>query len=321
MNNSCGEKELSGQMRSLLEEQRREWALCGSNYDELHNVKIKDFHFGQTKIRVQFNPARLISTSAKVDAKSINDRPCFLCGQNRPPEQRSISCLDQYFILVNPYPIFPEHFTITHQRHSPQSILGHIDDMLALSKAIGDRYVLFYNGPRCGASAPDHMHFQAGIKGVLPIENELSTRLIGAGSAFTSKSAASLAINDGLRRYILLSGDTEASLINAFNRLYQEWQKLKRAEDEPMMNILSYYDDAQDEFQLVIFPRAKHRPLRYFAQGDEQLMLSPAAVDIGGLCITPREEDFNTITAADIQMIFDEVFETEKFLRAADMSL
>ena len=159
--------QINQQVKALFNEQTANWALARNNFEGLKTVQTKTFAFGDYDVRVQFNPARIVSSGAKVDAKTIAERKCFLCAANRPAEQRSVEFGD-YEILVNPFPIFPEHFTIPRKEHVDQQIKPFFADMLRLAKAM-DEYLVFYNGPRCGASAPDHMHFQAGTKDFLPL--------------------------------------------------------------------------------------------------------------------------------------------------------
>jgi len=161
---------LNIQISSLLAEQKKSWKLARDNYAGLKTVRTKSFSFGDFEVKVQFNPARIVSSGAKVDAKTIAERKCFLCADNRPAEQRAVEFGD-YEILVNPFPIFPEHFTIPRKEHVDQQIKPYFADMLQLAEVLDD-YLIFYNGPRCGASAPDHMHFQAGTKDFLPLVND-----------------------------------------------------------------------------------------------------------------------------------------------------
>lgn len=161
---------LNNQLKSLLTEQKENWELARTNFAGLKTVRTKSFNFGDFEVKVQFNPARIVSSGAKVDAKTIAERKCFLCTENRPAEQTAVDAGD-YLVLVNPFPIFPEHFTIPRKEHVDQQIKPYFADMLELAEALDD-YLIFYNGPRCGASAPDHMHFQAGTKNFLPLVND-----------------------------------------------------------------------------------------------------------------------------------------------------
>src|SRR5690606_5973953 len=158
------QEDYSNAARTLLELQKQDWPQCAEGYATLKDVRVKEFQFNGFKIKVQFNAGRITSSAAKVDAKSISERKCFLCTENLPAEQKGILYGEDYLILCNPFPIFNEHFTLTHIQHAPQSIKGSFNKLLSLSKNLSKYYTVFYNGPRCGASAPDHMHFQAGNK-------------------------------------------------------------------------------------------------------------------------------------------------------------
>jgi hypothetical protein len=239
---------------------------------------------------------------AKVDAKSIQERPCFLCEKNRPEEQEGIEIGD-FTILVNPFPIFPEHLTIPHQEHTLQLIKPYFSSMLDLAKEL-DEFTLFYNGPKCGASAPDHFHFQAGIKEFMPVEDD-----------FKSGDFAQLisVYNDvkvynwkAYHRGVITFAGNQATTINSlFDNLHMLLWEKQKDEVEPMLNVLAYYEN--DEYVVHIFPRILHRPDCYFAEEDEQILISPASVDMGGIFITPRPEDYEKISAKDVADILCQV--------------
>lgn len=162
----------SSQASELLAKQRVTWPLAGQNYRALETVRTKSFDLDGFTIRAQFNPARAISTGARLDTQSLRERKCFLCPDNLPIEQERLPFGLRYLVLCNPYPIFPEHFTIPSREHAPQRILPRVDDFLELTRRL-DRFTLFYNGPRSGASAPDHAHFQAVTRGLMPMDTEI----------------------------------------------------------------------------------------------------------------------------------------------------
>lgn len=298
-------------IRELFRSQLEKWELARTNYKALEKVKSRDFSFGDFSIRVQFNPARILSSAAKVDAKSIQERKCFLCPQNLPVEQEGIPFGTDYQILVNPYPIFPEHFTIPTYSHVDQLIVNRYGDMLDLAKCLGE-YTLFYNGPKCGASAPDHAHFQAGIKGFLPIEKEVR-KLKRGELLFQSDALNVYFIKDYLRNGFLLEAESEEDSIEYFQRIYNLLE-IKDGDKEPMMNILCWYEE--DKYYSCIFPREKHRPDCFFAEGDDNLLISPAAVDLGGVFITPLEKDYDKITAKDIEAILKEICISKEKMQA-----
>ena len=282
---------LQQQINQLFTNQLQNWELVHKNFSDLHSVCSKTVDFGTFQIIVQFNPARMVSSGAKIDAKTIAERPCFLCAENRPKEQQGVEFGD-YTILVNPFPIFPQHFTIPRRAHVPQLICPYFADMLTLAKALPE-LVIFYNGPRCGASAPDHMHFQAGTKSFLPVVKDyfrLKTPV---------PNTPYFTIPNYLRTVVALESKTVESAERDFCELYQMLQS--HPSEEPMMNIVCFYED--DTYYTLVLPRANFRPWQYAAQGDEQLLVSPATVEMSGVFITPVRSHFERITKDDIRDI------------------
>lgn len=292
---------LSQDIKALFTDQLENWPQAKANYEALKNVKSKDFDFGKYSIRVQFNPARIQSSAAKVDAKSIQERKCFLCPANLPSEQKGIPFGSAYQVLVNPFPIFPEHFTIPTYQHTDQLILDRFGDMLDLAREIDDN-TIFYNGPKCGASAPDHAHFQAGVKGFLPIEKDINR--ISKEIIYSKEGITVYAITEYLRNFFLLQASDKDLAVSFFKQLYTMLD-MKDDDKEPMMNIVAWYE--QNEWYIAVFPRAKHRPDCFYAEGDDNLLISPASVDLGGVFITPLEKDFLKITEKDIETILKEI--------------
>ncbi len=303
---------LDSQIKSLFLDQLSSWKLARDNYAGLKTVQTKTVSFGDFDVRVQFNPARMVSSGAKVDAKSIAARPCFLCAANRPAEQRSIDFGD-YEILVNPFPIFPEHFTIPRREHVPQHIKPFFGDMLELSKALDD-YLIFYNGPQCGASAPDHMHFQSGSKNFLPLVNEYKrmkethTELL-----VTSEKMQLYRMINYLRMVYVVESSEKESAIDSFEKIYNHLTagtspsgagQAVKSGDEPMLNIVSTYENGK--WTVFIIPRKAFRPWQYSVEGKRQLLVSPATVEMGGVFITPVKAHFERISKEDIQSILEQ---------------
>ena len=287
-------------IKHLFDAQLCDWEMAANNYAALEEVREKTFAISGNTIRVQFNPARIVSSAAKVDAKSIQARACFLCGANRPAVQTGIPFQAKYTILINPFPIFPRHLTVPSVLHTPQRIAGRMMDMLELAETLED-YVIFYNGPRCGASAPDHIHFQAGNKGFLPFESAWKQT-----SSLLSETKRGLIwkISDNLRRGWVIEGSDKLNVCSLFDTVYQLLNELPTT-DEPMMNLLAWFE--KGKWIVVVFPRKKHRPDCFFREGEDQLTISPASVDLGGVFITPLEKDFNKITSDNITEIVDEI--------------
>lgn len=301
----------SEEAKQLLTSQLNDWQLAAKNYSELKNVQVRAFGFDGFQIKVQFNPARIVSSAAKVDKQSIEARRCFLCEANRPAEQQQLS-FGEYLVLVNPFPIFPEHFTVPLASHVPQQISGRFGDMLHLAEALCD-YTIFYNGPKCGASAPDHFHFQAGKKGFMPLETEIEKMKASKGLKIQDDLVESWAIKDGIRNFIFVEGADKLSLVKYLNLLHEKLDAFNEAKDEePMMNILTGFENGK--WQVFVFPRLAHRPWQYFEEGETNILLSPASVDLGGVLITPLEKDFSKITKEDIADIFSQIlWPSEKF--------
>ena len=262
---------------------------------------LKELNVNGIPYKVQFNPARIVSSGAKVDAKSIQERKCFLCPANLPPVQKGIPFGGHYHILVNPFPIFPRHLTIPELAHTPQRIASRFTDMLELAEALTD-YTIFYNGPKCGASAPDHAHFQAGNKGFMPIEKDWRGQT--AGKIADYRKAALWYLDDAPRATLVIESTSKEDAADLFDIIYRSLD-VKPEEDEPMMNVLVLYE--ADRWVVFVFPREKHRPACYTAEGEANLLSSPASVDLGGVFITPVEKDFLKITAEDVAQILSEV--------------
>ncbi len=303
--------DFSEKARALVQEQILEWDLVGKNYEGLKNVKVKTFDFGDFNIDVQYNPERIVSSVAKVDEQSISERSCFLCKDNLPSLQRWIPYGIHYAILVNPFPIFPEHLTIANVNHVNQRIFDNFETMLDLASHLS-KFVIYYNGPACGASAPDHLHFQAGIKGFIPVENDFSSEIC-CREVRTIDEVKVSHWPEYQRGIITLTSNNKSELIGVFNKIYYQLQNFRHDEPEPMLNIIAAFD--RKTWTIHIFPRTEHRPKQFYNSGVNQILLSPASVDMGGLLVTPREEDFLKITEEDVIDIFEQVcFDTQSVL-------
>lgn len=288
-------------VNNLLTRQLASWETAHNNYAALSGVQVKELNVNGIPYKVQFNPARIVSSGAKVDARSIKERKCFLCPANLPPEQEGIPFGGHYLILVNPFPIFPRHLTIPEEAHLDQRIASRFGDMLDLARQLTD-YTIFYNGPRCGASAPDHAHFQAGNKGFMPIEQDWRRQI--AGKIADYGQATLCYLNDAPRATLVIESPERETAVRLFDIVYRSLD-VKPGEEEPMMNVLTLFENGK--WIVFIFPRAKHRPACYTAEGEDNLLSSPASVDLGGVFITPVEKDFRKITAEDVAQILSEV--------------
>lgn len=280
--------------------QMEKWADARHRFRDLKHVET---HQLSEQLKVQWNPARIVSTGAKIDKKTLGDRPCFLCDKNRPKEQISKQIDERFLLLVNPFPILPIHFTIPARKHQPQSIYKNYGEMHRFL-SLHSELMVFYNGPKCGASAPDHLHFQAGTSGILPLQanwQRLSRNLTDIISLNDDEKIA--LIHDFVVPAFVIISKSEDSDEALFHRLYKS-MPVRGDETEPMMNIIAWRKG--DEYISVVIPREKHRPEAYFAEGDAQMMVSPGALDMSGLIITPREEDFRKLTEESATAILQE---------------
>ena len=280
--------------------QMEKWADARHRFRDLKHVET---HQLSDQLKVQWNPARIVSTGAKIDKKTLGDRPCFLCDKNRPKEQISKQIDERFLLLVNPFPILPIHFTIPARKHQPQSIYKNYGEMHRFL-SLHSELMVFYNGPKCGASAPDHLHFQAGTSGILPLQanwQRLSRNLTDIISLNDDEKIA--LIHDFVVPAFVIISKSEDSDEALFQRLYKS-MPVRGDETEPMMNIIAWRKG--DEYISVVIPREKHRPEAYFAEGDAQMMVSPGALDMSGLIITPREEDFRKLTEESATAILQE---------------
>lgn len=303
----------------FIENQLAKWQTARTNHEALNQIETRRFELAGNTITVQFNPARAVSTCAKVDKSSIEVRKCFLCPENKPNEQDEIIIsLDEPFSLrINPYPILPGHLTISSLKHQDQVLADKTIRQLPgkliswLEEYFASGYVLFYNGAKCGASAPDHFHFQAVKQSDVPViqqwerlmetavrEKEIKTE---NGNTYSSFQITSYICP--IQVFICNhSADILPEMINQ----YLESLPLHEGESEPRYNLFAW-QDKQRGFTMAYFPREEHRPACYTATRGEQLLVSPGALDMAGLLVTPRKEDFDRITESDITKIYKEV--------------
>ncbi len=319
LNRGEGDDEEDDSLTRFFRRQLARWDDARQRYDDLEKVKTKDLmenagdagadgELTMMDFKVQWNPARMVSTGAKIDARSIAERPCFLCAANRPEQQIVKSFDGKYDILVNPFPILPVHYTIPARKHQPQTIVGQYGVMHRLLTDYPELMV-FYNGPHCGASAPDHLHFQAGTAGVLPLQT--------AWQRLSRNLEPVVALNDHEGIYVVTDypcpallirsrkRDTDEEMFAVLHATYPTQTSNPAPFDINDINIVAWRDG--DDYLSVIFPRRKHRPDCYSAAGDRQMMVSPGALDMSGLIITPRQNDFERITMRDVVSILGEV--------------
>ena len=289
--------------KNFINRQIEEWDLCRKNHEALDGIKIKCLNINGITVKVQFNPARAVSTLAKTDKSSIEKRPCFLCMKNKPAEQHSIT-IDagmRFSVRVNPYPILPGHLTISSEEHIPQTLADKSDMQLK-------DYAIFYNGAKCGASAPDHFHFQAAKKKDIPFiaqwDNIFKSSVEDSSKEIHGEDICrSYSVNGyicPIKVFTSMSGNIDSGLLNRY------LDSLPKHENEAEPSMFAWRND-YGLFTAAYFPRAEHRPSCYYAEGNARLLVSPGALDMGGLIVTPHEEDFNKIDEETVRKIFNEV--------------
>jgi Domain of unknown function (DUF4922) len=295
------ENGLRARVRGLLAQQLETWPMLRDGAASLAEVRYKKLTVRGSAVLAQFNPKRIVSTTARVDSASIGQRPCFLCPENLPPEEKGIEFGEDFIVLCNPFPVLRDHLVVTARRHIPQAIEGNFGALLDLSRELGEEWFTIYNGPKCGASAPDHLHFQACSREILPVIDDIDhwdRRPIITGSAVESFTLREYRVNSIIGR----SSD-RATLIGWFDGVLR--QLARESDEEPMINLIVTADGAG--WTVIVFPRSRHRPSFYYAEGDKQLTVSPAAIDLGGVLVVPQADHFERINAEDVEKIYAEV--------------
>jgi hypothetical protein len=299
-----GGESLSGLCLRLLSEQKKSWQDLREGYKSLKNVRERDLSCGRFSVRLQYNPGRIKSSLADLGERKANEERCFLCLDRLPESQKGILYRKEYLILCNPMPVFPGHLIVSHLDHRLQAIAGSIDLFLRLMGDLGSDWMVLYNGPRCGASAPAHLHFHASPSGQMPIEKEMQT-----GNSLSLKKQVGGALLHRLRglgrEVLLLEGNDPIAVGRAFRGLLNAFEEVLLIDEEPMMNIAGFHQEGK--WRLVIFPRRKHRPEAFFKKGEARVVVSPGVIDMGGLLITPVKKDFEGLGKVDVEKIYGEV--------------
>lgn len=305
-------------IHKFVGDQLSRWSLACDNFRALKNVRVREMDAGGLKVKLQFNPARIVSSAAKLNKEDIAGRKCFLCRDNRPAEQIMLKFEGRknkkYHILVNPYPIFPDHLVIAAAKHTDQSIRQRYVDMLDLARKYTD-FTFFYNGPRSGASAPDHHHFQAAPSGIIPLECDVDNILDMGADAEDLKYITSLQ-DARLYHYqkfttgvFVLTAETSKSMAKLFYRLL-DCAEIPEGDSEPMFNLFTFYRDR--EFRSIVIFRSRHRSHHYFSDGPDHLTMSPGCADMGGVFIVPVEEEYDKLTPELLLEMLAEVSVTKE---------
>lgn len=287
----------------LLTQQQHTWPQLREAIAGLQQVEYRRFSIKGDEVLAQFNPQRIVSTSAKVDIASIQARPCFLCAQNLPAEERGLAFGTEYVLLCNPFPVLPKHLVIATRQHTPQAIAGTFGSLLNVTRALGQDFFTLYNGPRCGASAPDHLHFQAADAALLPIWRDFESGPLDCWSSIADVEAMTLP--DYRINVLGAAGSDRAALLVWFERALAALAAVTDSEEEPLLNLLATFKNGR--WCVLLLPRQRHRPTCYDAEGEAQLTISPAAIDLGGVVVVPRPGHFARLTAEVLEQIYTEV--------------
>jgi len=297
-------KNLPGLCLELLSEQKKTWLDLREGYESLKDIRERHIFCKGFSVRLQHNPGRIKSSLADVGEGNTNERQCLLCLNHLPEGQKGILYGSDYLILCNPMPVFPSHFTISHLDHRRQNIAEYIDSLLQLMADFGFGWTVLYNGPKCGASAPDHLHFQAIPSGQMPIEKEI--REVKRLALIKQVDGVLVyRVRDLGRGVIILEGNEPIAMENALKDFLDAMKKILLIGEEPMINIAGFHEERK--WRLVIFPRRKHRPEAFFSEGDARVVISPGVIDMGGLLITPVKKDFERLDAVAVDGIYREV--------------
>lgn len=291
------------QVKALIHHQIAQWPLLADGVEALSHVLLKTLWLSGYYMFAQFNPKRLASASAAVDAVSVQRRPCFLCDTNLPAEEKGLAYGDDLVILCNPFPIVRDHLSIVHRCHLEQTIIGRFERVLDLAKDLSPDWFVLYNGPQCGASAPDHFHLQAGARSGLPLERHLPQMRM---RSIAHADGVHVMTPDQYHLNLLIARSANhQALAGWFYQTLTLLTELTASHAEPLINLIVTFD--RSNWHVYLFPRAKHRPACYFAEGDDKLLISPGAIDLAGYLVVPIEAHFHRIDAPTVKQIFSEV--------------
>jgi hypothetical protein len=296
-------RDFHARVRALIGQQRATWPALSRATAALDEVQYKPLRVRGSEVFAQFNPARIVSTSAKVDAASIKERPCFLCPQHLPAEEKGVEFGANLVVLCNPFPVLRDHLVVSSREHMPQRIGGNFGALLDLTRELGAEFFTLYNGPACGASAPDHLHFQACSRERLPIARDVESwerRVVTRGGGLEVFTLPGYRLN-----VLVARGEGREALRGWFEQAVERLAAVTNATGEPLLNLVATYGGGA--WTVYLFPRERHRPACYFAEGEARLLVSPAGIDLAGVIVVPDPRHFARITAHDLESIFREV--------------
>jgi len=309
-NDSGVHEPLFHRIQALFTQQRATWPTLREGEAALAQMRNKTLFFEREQIIVQCNPGRRLSTHAKTDSESSAIRRCFLCPQNMPHEERGVA-VENLVVLPNPHPVLPLHCTIVDRDHRPQRLADRIETLLRLAAALGPKLAVFYNGPRCGASAPDHFHLQASSAAEVPLLCQSATR---------SSGHQRVGVISFGRSYLEFSSPSDDDIGEDIARTLEVLHQGGNTHDEPMFNLLAHFQG--NHYRALLFPRARHRPRCYFANGPERLGVSPAVLEMAGVMVVTESEDFDRLDAELVRSIYEEVsLPRDRFEQLLDLVL
>jgi Domain of unknown function (DUF4922) len=311
------DRSLAARLDALISQQRETWPMLKAGYEALSEIETKRVPVAESSVVVQHNPKRIRSTAAAIDKQSVAGRKCFLCAENLPDEEKGIEYGDDLIILCNPFPVLGRHLSIVHRDHVEQRLQGNVETLLAMARDFGPDYFVLYNGPECGASAPDHLHFQACSRELLPIEDDArgDDPVLVENCASCEETARQtfevFTLSGCGRGVIVFRGGDDGEVAGWVYRVLDE---LSRASGmaEPMVNLVCTHVAGLSS--VYLFPRSRHRPSCFFAEGENRLLVSPGAIDMSGVIVVPRHEDFEKIDSEHLEAVFAEVSYDEEYI-------
>jgi hypothetical protein len=301
---------LEARVAALIDQQYDAWPSLRAGVDAFAKLETKRVRVEESEVVVQHNPHRIRSTSASVDKEAVQSRRCFLCPDGLPAEEKGIAYGGDLVILCNPFPVLDRHLSIVHRNHVPQRIEGNVETLLSLARDLGSAYFALYNGPESGASAPDHLHFQACARDLLPIENNLydDEPAMAEDCSYCEETAQRMfelfTLGGCGRSVVVFRGGDRDEVAKWVYEVIKELA-LQADKREPLINLVCTYDPKL--WTVYLFPRAKHRPACFYAEGEQRLIVSPGAIDMAGVVVVPELEHFKKIDGARIAAIFSEV--------------
>lgn len=304
------DQSLDARVAALIDQQCDTWPLLRDGCDAFAQIESKRVRVQESEVVIQHNARRIRSTAASVDKASVENRRCFLCPDNLPQEEKGIAYGDDLVILCNPFPVLDRHLSIVHREHVPQQIEGNVELLLSLAHDLGSSYFVLYNGPECGASAPDHLHFQACSRELLPIEENLyeDEPVMVEDCNYceeTARNSFELFTLGGCgRSVVVFRGGNRDEVAHWAYQVIKELA-LQTDKTEPLINIVCTYHPKL--WTAYLFPRAKHRPASFHAEGEQRLVVSPGAIDMAGVVVVPEREHFHKIDGEIVAAIFSEV--------------